>query len=101
MKDLELAVDNEISKLQTELISDEEFEKLRNMIESDFILGNSSMAGIAESLADYYVYKHSTNLINTEIDKFMAVTKEDIKRVANTYFIPTNRVILYYLPKEG
>ncbi|MBK9192542.1 MAG: insulinase family protein [Crocinitomicaceae bacterium] len=101
MKELELAVDNEISKLQTELISDEEFEKLRNMIESDFIMGNSSMAGIAESLADYYVYKHSTNLINTEIDKYMAVTKEDIKRVANTYFIQSNRVILYYLPKEG
>jgi predicted Zn-dependent peptidase len=30
----------------------------------------------------------------------MAVTKEDIKRVANKYFVQSNRVILYYLPKE-
>src|SRR5690606_30082082 len=101
MDSLEMAIDAEVKKLQDELISDEEFEKLRNMIESSFITSNSTMAGIAESLADYYTYKNNTNLINTEIDKYMAVTKEDIMRVAKTYFVKTNRVILYYLPKEG
>jgi len=102
MTELEEAIDAEVVKLQNELISDEEFEKLRNMVESDFISSNSSMAGIAESLADYYAYNlKNTNLINTEIDKFMAVTKADIMRVAKTYFVKTNRVILYYLPKEG
>jgi zinc protease len=101
LKDIEVAIDAEVVKLQNELITDEEFEKLRNMIESDFISHNSTMAGIAESLADYYTYKHSTNLINTELDKFMAVTRQDIQRVAKTYFVPTNRVVLYYLPKEG
>ena len=59
------------------------------------------MAGIAESLADYYTYKKSTNLINTELDKYMAVTKADIQRVAKAYFMKSNRVVLYYLPKEG
>lgn len=101
LKDLEAAIDAEVEKLQNELISEEEFGKLRNMIESDFITSNSTMAGIAESLADYYTYKHSTNLINTEVDKFMAVTRADIQRVAKTYFTKTNRVVLYYLPKEG
>ena len=101
LKELELAIDAEVEKLQKELITDEEFQKLRNMIESDFISSNSTMAGIAETLADYYTYKHSTNLINTEIDKFMAVTKADIQRVAKTYFVKTNRVILYYLPKDA
>ncbi|MBK9591111.1 MAG: insulinase family protein [Crocinitomicaceae bacterium] len=101
MTELEKNIDAEIEKLQNELISDQEFEKLRNMIESSFITANSTMAGIAESLADYYTYKKSTNLINTELDKYMAVTKADIQRVAKAYFMKSNRVVLYYLPKEG
>lgn len=101
LADLEKAIEVEVEKVQKELISDTEFEKLRNMIESDFISSNSTMAGIAESLADYYVYNNDTELINSELDKYMAVTKDDIMRVAKTYFIPTNRVVLYYLPKTA
>jgi predicted Zn-dependent peptidase len=39
------------------------------------------------------------NLINTELDRYLEVTREDIKRVANTYLNKDNRVVLYYLPK--
>ena len=59
------------------------------------------MAGIAESLADYHVYEGNTDLINAELDKYLAVTKEDIQRVAKTYFKKSNRVVLYYVPKEN
>lgn len=99
--DLEAAIEAEVVNIQNNLISDNEFQKLRNMIESDFISSNSSMAGIAESLADYYVYQNDTELINTELERYMAVTKEDIQRVAKLYFAPTNRVVLYYLPKTN
>ncbi|NOQ72733.1 MAG: insulinase family protein [Crocinitomix sp.] len=97
--DLENAIEEQVRLIQTELITDQELEKLQNMIESDFVSANSTMAGIAESLADYYVYQGDTELINTELDKYMAVTKEDIQRVAKTYFNSNNRVVLYYLPK--
>ncbi|MEZ4924215.1 MAG: pitrilysin family protein [Crocinitomicaceae bacterium] len=100
LDELETALDAEVAKIQNELITDEEFEKLHNMIESDFITSNSTMAGIAESLADYHVYQGSANEINTEIDKYLAVTKEDIQRVAKKYLVKTNRVVLYYVPKE-
>ena len=61
----------------------------------------AAVAGIAENLAQYYTYyQGQTNLINTEIDKYLAVTPEDIKRVANTYFKPSNRVVLHFLPKK-
>jgi hypothetical protein len=37
-------------------------------------------------------------LINTEIDRYMAVTRDDIQRVAKKYLVQTNRVVLKYLP---
>jgi len=69
-------------KLKNELISEREFQKLRNQIESQFVQGNSSMAGIAESLANYHMYFGDADLINTEINKYLAVTKEDIMAAA-------------------
>lgn len=101
LPDLESAIDKEVEDLQNNLISDEEFEKLKNMVESDFVSSNSTMAGIAESLADYYVYQNNTELINSEVDKYMAVTKEDIMAAAKKYFTPSNRIVLYYLPHEN
>lgn len=99
-KDVEEAMDEEINKVKNELISDREFEKLRNQIESRFIQSNSTVRGIAESLANYHVYFGDANLINTELERYMDVTKEDIKRVANEYLNPNRRVVLYYLPKS-
>ncbi len=99
--DLETAVDAEIKRAQTEELTDREFEKLQNKIENDFVSRNSTMAGIAESLSDYRLYFGDANLINTEIDKYMRVTKADIMRVANQYLTRENRVVLYYLPKQS
>jgi zinc protease len=98
--DLEAAMDVEFEKVKNELISEEEFQKLRNQIENDFVTGNSKMAGIAESLANYYVYFKDANLINTEIDRYNKVTREDIQKAARTYLTKENRVVLYYMPKQ-
>ena len=43
------------------------------------------MIGIAENLANYEMYYGDANLINTEIDNYHAVTREDIQRVAKKY----------------
>ena len=99
-EDLEKAIESEIDNVKKELISEYEFQKVRNQIESDFVNQNSRVAGIAENLADYLVYFGDPNLINTEIERYMKVTREDIKRVANKYFTKENRVVLYYFPKS-
>ena len=100
-KELEVAVNAEIAKAQNEDMSDSEFQKLRNKMENEFVTRNSTMAGIAESLSNYYVYFGDANLINTEINRYMKVTKADIRRVANQYLTKQNRVVLYYLPKTS
>ncbi|MBE7443218.1 MAG: putative zinc protease [Flavobacteriales bacterium] len=98
--ELENAINLEVEKVQKELISEEEFQKLKNQIESDMVTSNAKIEGIAENLANYFVYYGDANLINTEIDRYLKVTREDIKRVANEYFRKDNRVVLHYLPKS-
>ncbi len=98
--DAEAAMDEEYAKVKEELISEKEYQKLRNKVENDFVTSNGTVAGIAESLANYEMYFGDANLINTEIEKYMAVSREDIQRVAKEYFDVNKRVVLYYLPKQ-
>ena len=98
--DMVPALEEEISTLQNELISEREFQKIQNQMESNFIQSNSKMAGIAESLADYHTYYGDANYINTEIERYRSVTREDIQRVAQKYLVKDNRVVLRYLPKS-
>lgn len=98
---LEAAMDEEMVKVQNELIPEKEFTKLKNQIENNFISSNTRMASIAENLANYHVYFGDANLINTEIDRYLKVTREDLQRVAKEYFTPNNRVSLIYLPKQA
>lgn len=100
-EELQAAMDAEIERVKNEPIDDKEFQKLRNQIENSFVSSNSTVRGIAESLADYHVYFGDANLINNEIDRYMAVTKEDLKRVAKKYLDPNNRVQLTYLPMSA
>ncbi|NPA37776.1 MAG: insulinase family protein [Chlorobi bacterium] len=99
-KALEDEIDAEIDKVKENLISEKEFEKLRNKFENDYVSSNERLASRAENLATDYTYFKNTDLVNHELDKILAVTREDIKRVANKYFDKNNRVVLYYLPKS-
>jgi len=94
-------MDEEIVKLQQQLISDAEFTKLQNQFENDFVGANSKMLGVAENLADGYTFYKNTNHINTELDEIRKVTKQDIQDVAKKYLNKNQRVILYYLPKSN
>jgi len=98
--ELEQAIDAEVTKVQNELITEKEFEKLRNQIESEYVTSNSRVAGIAESLATYHMFYGDANLINNEIDRYLAVTREDIQAAAKKYLVKNNRVTLHYLPKS-
>lgn len=93
--------DEEIKKIQNELISEREFEKLQNTFENRFVNSNSSIAGIAGSLATYSMLYGDTNLINNEIDIYRSITREDIQRVAKEYLNPNQRLVLRYMPKSS
>lgn len=100
LNDLLKEIDEEIVKLQTELISEKDYQKLQNQFENRFVNSNATVQGIAGSLARYYVMFGDTNLINTEIDIFRGITREDIRDVAKKYLNPNQRLVLEYLPES-
>ncbi|MCF8305196.1 MAG: insulinase family protein [Ignavibacteriales bacterium] len=98
---LQNEIGSEIAAVKKDLITEREFEKLQNQIEADFVTQNSTVEGIAESLANYFVYFGNADLINTEIERYLKVTREDLKRVANQYLDENRRVVLLYMPKSA
>jgi predicted Zn-dependent peptidase len=101
ISDLANSMDAVVADVQKNLVSESEFQKIQNQVENDFVTANNTMAGIAESLANYEMYFGDANLINTELERYRKVTREDLKRVANQYFNKNNRVFLYWLPKPS
>lgn len=99
-EDVFASIDDEINKICAELISEKEYQKLQNQIENDFVSNNSTTEGIAESLAENYLLFGKTDLINSEIEIYRSITREEIKNVANKYLKPSQRVVLDYIPKK-
>ena len=100
LEEINNEIDEEIGKLQTNLISEKDFQKLRNKMENDFVNANTSMKGIANNLAKYHVLYGDTDLINKELDIYKNITREDIREVARKYLDKNHRVLLKYLPKK-
>ena len=93
-------IDEEIVKMQNELISERDYQKLQNQFESQFVNSNSSVAGIASSLATYYLLYDNVNLINEQIDIYRSISREEIQSVTQKYLSPNQRVEIEYLPGE-
>ncbi len=98
--DLLNEIDSEITKLQTELISESDFQKLRNKFDNNYVNANSTVEGIAENLATYYLLYKDINLINTEIEMIHSITREEIRAVAQKYLNPNQRLLLDYVPAK-
>jgi predicted Zn-dependent peptidase len=99
-EDLIKEVDEEIVKIQTELISEKDFQKLKNTFDNRFVNKNGNLEGIAENLATYYLLYGDVNLINSEIDLLHSITREEIRDVAKKYLNPNQRLILDYVPSK-
>jgi zinc protease len=95
-------IDEEVAKLQTDLISPEDYEKLQNQLENNFVNADSRQLGIAENLANGYTFYHKdTNEINEELGVYKSVTREDIRDAARKYLDANKRLTLYYLPGKA
>jgi len=96
--DLLKEIDEEVLKIQTDLISEKDYQKLQNTFDNQFVNANAGVEGIAENLAKFHMLYGDVNLINSEIDLYHSITREEIRDVANKYLNPNQRLILDYVP---
>jgi len=98
---VEKAIDQQLDDVIANGVTEAELQKAKNITEAQFVGGRKGMYTKALQLANYNRYYESTNLINEELDRYLAVTTADIQRVAKRVFATPNRVVLTYLPKKG
>jgi predicted Zn-dependent peptidase len=98
VKELEKALFQEIDKVVKNGVTEEELKKAKNIEEANTIMSNKNTLTKAMTIAKYWAYYDDPEMINTEIDKYLSVTQEDIKRVAKKYLGTDNKVILTYMP---
>ena len=97
----ETQVEAELTRLKTELVSDAELDKAKNQILRDFILSRQTAQSRGDELGYAAVVLKGPQLINTELQRFLNVTPQDIQRVARKYFVQENKTLVEVYPKKA
>lgn len=95
METAEAAVNEELVKLQQQGISSRELEKVKNKTESMIAFEDMGITNRAASLAIYELLGDAS-LINTELDRYRAVTAAEIQAESKIIFDERNSNTLYY-----
>ena len=87
------AIHVEIDRLKKEDISDDELKMIKTRSKASLIRGLADNEGLATQLAVYQIRYGDWRELFHSVDRIEAVTKADIRRVANQVFVDTNRTV--------
>jgi zinc protease len=99
MHEAEKAVNEIVSRMQEEIISETELQKVKNKTESVIAFEDMSVMNRANSLA-FYELLGDASLMNSELAKYQAITSEDIHHYSKQIFDPNNSNTLHYYSKN-
>ena len=91
--EMEKAIHEEIDRLKTQDISDDELKMIKTRAKAALIRGLADNEGLASQLAIYQARYGDWRELFRSVDRIDAVTKADIRRVANETFTPANRTV--------
>jgi predicted Zn-dependent peptidase len=96
---VETAFRQEIDRLKTEPVSEQELERVKNQIRASILRSLDSNLGMARLLVEYEVKTGDWRNIFQQIDDIDKVTAEDVQRIAQETFVPENRTIGRLIPQ--
>jgi predicted Zn-dependent peptidase len=96
---LAAALRAEAARLVVEGITPEELEKARNAFRRGFVFDRQNSMGLAEGIQHYAHFHDDASEINTDLERDLAVTADDIRRVAARYLVPANSLTIKVVPK--
>jgi len=97
-QEIRATMQEEIKRLATEGPTPEEMEKLRNTLLNDAVRSRQSTLYRAQRLAEYALYDGDPNLFNTEMERYLAVTPEEIRRAVGKYLLTDNLSVMEVVP---
>ncbi|HEX8267467.1 MAG TPA: pitrilysin family protein [Pyrinomonadaceae bacterium] len=100
VKQIRQVMFDEIKQMATAGPSAEEMEKLRNCLINDEVRGRQSSMYRAQRLAEAALYDDDPNLINTELERMLKITPEQIKSAVAKYLNTENRAELDVVPAQ-
>ena len=102
LQEIEDLVYEELESIRREAPTEHEIKRAKNRIESFHVRQMERFGGFggrADSLNEYNTYAGNPGLINTDIERYLAVAGEDVQRVASTA-LGNNYVNLSVLPEQ-
>jgi predicted Zn-dependent peptidase len=96
LEELDAALLEETNRVVAGGVTEEEFQKVRTQMEAQYAKTGGTMAERARSLAHYSMFYGDTSLINTELERYLAVKREDLQRVAKKYLTDKGRFTLRF-----
>jgi len=98
LENVEALLTAEVEKVTKELVSEEEFQMAMAAKEFEVAAGLESLSGKAQALANAYTYFKNADRVNSELENYESVTRQDVLDVAKKYLQTNSRVVLHYLP---
>lgn len=95
LEQAEEAIWQELDKLKTVPVAEDELEKVKNRYENEQIFNNINYLNVATNLAFFELLGRAED-INQEVGKYRSVTVEQIQETARRAFVPENCNVLYY-----
>jgi predicted Zn-dependent peptidase len=98
------SIHKELDRLKTEDVTDDELARFKTRARADLLRGLADNEGLAHQLAEYQTRYGDWRQLFRDLDKINAVTKADIRRVANQTFVEANRTsarIEFVAPKTA
>jgi len=98
-EDAENAIDLELSRISTDLVAEEELQKVKNKIESNLVFSKLSVLNKAMNLS-YYEMLENASLLEKENEKYKSVSRQELQQKAEELFAPGKKNKLIYLAKN-
>ncbi len=92
------ALATEVDRVRAEPPGQAELARARTQIASSVVRSRQTNSGIALMLVQSTAERGDPGLVNDDLARYLAVTAEDVVRVARTYLRPENRTVVEYLP---
>lgn len=94
----ETLIYEELDQVKAQGVTEDELAKAKIQFKTNYIMSRETAMDKAEAIQHYAFYHDDLSGLNSDLDRYMAVSADDIQRVANKYFVEENRTVVIAEP---